>query len=400
MRERTEPMWKALLILFTAAALLGGAACKSSGGGAQTYSVQVDGRATDFLAAFLAYFPNDVQAHPGDTVGFTSIYSGEPHTVTLGSDVDAIYALIAQACPNGGLADPNCANGPPAQYVDQANTLDGKLPNLAPQGSPDFTQSAAQPCFLTTGGAPADGSACPKNEQTQPDFIGTQTYYNSGFLPAAAVFTVKLSKDIKPGTYHYFCLLHREGMSGTITVVDSKTKVPSPSEAKTRGDSELSQMVTKLKPTADKLAALTKDTAQAGASSPDVQEAGVAEFGPKEIDIKQGDSVTWTIDGAHTISFNTPADAKTFITKSADGGYHVNMKAAAPSNSPGQPADPSASPLIDAGAWDGTTFLNSGFIASSGSPSYQYKVTFSKAGTYNYECIVHPGMGGKVVVSQ
>ncbi len=393
-------MWKVGLILFTAAALLGGAACKSSGGGAKTYSVQVDGRQADFVAAFLAYFPNDVQAHPGDTVEFKSIYNGEPHTVTAGKSVDDVFNIIKQACPNGGLADPSCQRGPPAQYADQYKKADAKLPQLLPQGPGDVIQAAGQPCYLTTGDAPADGSACPKDKQTQTDFDGTQTYYNSGFMPESALFTVKLSKNIKPGTYHYYCLLHREGMSGTITVVDSKTKVPSPSEVKTKGDTQFNDMVTKLKPVADQLAKVSKDKAQAGGSSPGVREASVNEFGPKEIDIKEGESVTWTIDGPHTISFNTPSDAKSLLVKGADGAYHENRRAGAPSNSPGQPTDPNASPLIDAGNWDGTGFLSSGVVLSFGQPVYQYKLTFTKAGMYNYECLIHPGMGAKVVVSK
>ena len=86
-------------------------------------------------------------------------------------------------------------------------------------------QAAAAPCYLTTGSAPEDGAACTADEQQQTDFDGTQTYYNSGFLPEAAVFKVKLSEDIAPGTYNYYCLLHREGMAGTITVVDKDRHV-------------------------------------------------------------------------------------------------------------------------------------------------------------------------------
>ncbi len=392
-------MWKGVLILLAAAALLG-AGCKSSGGGAKTFSVQVDGRSGEFIGAFLAYFPNDVQVHPGDTVDFTSIFSGEPHTVTLGRDVDDVFNVISQACPNGGLADPDCQQGPPEQYADQYNTATAKLPSLFPEGPGDVIQAAGQPCYLASGDAPSDGSACAKPQQTQMDFDGTQTYYNSGFLPEAAVFSVKLASNIKPGTYHYYCLLHRPGMSGTITVVAKGTSVPKPSEQKAKGDDEFSQMVTKLKPTADQLTSLTADKAQAGASSPDVQEAGVNEFGPKEIDIKEGESVTWSVDGVHTISFNAPDDAKSLLVKGADGAYHANEKAGAPSKSPGQPTDPSAPPLIDAGNWDGTGFLSSGVIVSFGDPIYQYKVTFTKAGTYNYVCIVHPGMGGTVKVTQ
>ena len=49
-------------------------------------------------------------------------------------------------------------------------------------------------------------------------------------------------------------------------------------------------------------------------------------------------------------------------------------------------------------------YVNSGFILPSGhdqnfpGSSNTFTVTFQKAGTYNYLCIVHPWMVGKVVV--
>jgi plastocyanin len=401
-------MWKQVVIALAVVGVVAATACKSGGTKAQVFAVQVDGKATGFAASFIAYFPNDVQAHPGDTVQFTSVFSGEPHTVTLGKNVDDVFALLAKACPNGGIADPNCQNGPPAQYADQANALDAKLPALLPQGPGDAVQAAAQPCFLATGDAPSDGSACKAAEmQPQPAFDGTQTYYNSGFLPDKAVFSVKLAANITPGTYHYYCLLHREGMSGTITVVAKATKVATPAEVTKKGTDDLAAMAAKLKPAFDPLASLKADTAQAGALSQDVQEAVVDEFGPKEIDIPVGGSVTWTVLGPHTISFNAPTDAEPILTKSADGSYHVNQKGAPPAGGPGQPApdpnapppDPNAPPtMIDAGSWDGTGFHSSGLIVSFPPQLYAYKLTFTKAGTYKVDCLIHPNMEGTVKV--
>ena len=393
-------MRKLLLLLLLAAGLVAVTAC---GGGKKSkveiYTVDIDGRTDQFVAAFTAYFPKEVQAHPGDEIDFNSIYNGEPHTVTLGTDVDVVFDLIAEACPNGGLADPACAEGPPEQYADQYFELDAKLPQFLPEGPGDVIQAAGAPCYLTSGSAPADGSACTADQQEQVDFDGTQTYYNSGFLPEGAVFKVKLSEDIAPGTYNYYCLLHREGMSGTITVVDKDTDVPSPSEATQQGETELKDVVSKLKPEFDKLASLTADTAQAGAFSDEVHDASINEFGPRQLTIPAGGSVTWTVLGPHTISFNAPDETKAgIVAKGDDGLYHAVEAAVAPAGGPGQPQDPSASPLIDAGEWDGEGFLSSGVILSFGDPLYQYKVTFTTAGTYNYLCLIHPGMAGSVTV--
>jgi plastocyanin len=401
-------MWKQVVIALAVIGVVAATACKSSGTKAQVFGVQVDGKASGFAATFAAYFPNDVQAHPGDTVQFTSVFSGEPHTVTLGKDVDDIFALFAKACPNGGVHDPNCQNGPPAQYADQANAANAKLPQLLPNGPGDAVQAAAQPCFLATGDAPSDGKACTAAQmQPQPAFDGTQTYYNSGYLPDQAVFSVKLAANIAPGTYNYYCLLHREGMAGTITVVAKSTKVPTPAEATKKGTDELAALAAKLKPAFDKLASLTPDTALAGTGAEGLFEAAVNEFGPKEIDIPVGGSATWTIVGIHSISFNAPADAEPLLVKSADGSYHVNQKGPAPAGGPGQPQpdpnapppDPNAPPtLIDAGSWDGQGFHSSGFIQAFGPPAVQYKLTFTKAGTYKYDCLIHPNMEGTVKV--
>jgi plastocyanin len=298
--------------------------------------------------------------------------------------------------------------------------VDAKLPPLLPDlPTQPISQAAAQPCFLATGDAPTDNTACSADQmQPQPDFDGTQTFYNSGWLEDQQVFTVKLASTIAPGTYNYFCLLHREGMSGTITIVDKATAVAKPADQTATGTQALADMVSKLQPEFDKLASLTADTAQAGAVSQDVQEAEVNEFGAKDLTISTGGSVTWTVFGPHSIAFNAPESARPILKKDADGTVSFNEEGLnpAPEGSPGQvlpdpnaPPDESAPPpdenapptLIDGGAWDGQGFRSSGLILSfgPGDPGYSaYKLTFSTAGTYTYICTVHTDMQGTITV--
>ncbi|TMK53369.1 MAG: hypothetical protein E6G66_02140, partial [Actinobacteria bacterium] len=90
--------------------------------GPQTFSVSVDAVSGVIPLAAEQYFPSEVQVHPGDTIKFNEVWSGEPHTVSLGSLVD-----------QGPTATP--------------------LPAFFPRpgrGS-DPTPAAAQPCFLDTG---------------------------------------------------------------------------------------------------------------------------------------------------------------------------------------------------------------------------------------------------------
>jgi plastocyanin len=198
-------------------------------------------------------------------------------------------------------------------------------------------------------------------------------------------------------------------MTGKLNVVEPATEVKSPADVAADGKAQLDAILTKLKPVAEQAEKATADTALAGAFSPDVENAGLGIFGPKELSIAVGGSVTWTVLGPHTISFNAPEDAKTLRIESPDGGVHINVKSVSPANSPGQPPppegpppDPNAPPppptVIDAGEWDGTGFHSSGLILSFPPALTAYKLTFTKAGTYQYTCLIHPDMDGTVKV--
>jgi plastocyanin len=373
----------------------------SKGGGASTYDVSVDHKTDGFNLAATAYFPNKLTVHAGDTVDFKSVFTGEPHTVTFGTLVDA-------GLPKALAAGPD-ATDEPAELK--------KLPALLPEGPGDANQMAANPCFLATGDPPAD-AACPK--VAQPAFDGTQVVYNSGFLPDGADFEVKLADDIKPGTYNFFCLLHREGMTGQVTVVADGAKAQTPDEVAKAGKDRVDEITGKL---ANAASALEKGTLPpfvtaakpgevvAGGGDPSVEEALIAEFGPKETKIPVGGAVTWTIIGPHTISFNAPEDvASSILVKGGDGAYHANEKAAAPSgNWPPQPPDQGGPPpsdnapppppkVIDGGSFDGTGFHSTGLYLSFPPALTAFKVTFTKAGTYKYKCLIHPDMEGTVTV--
>ena len=55
--------------------------------------------------------------------------------------------------------------------------------------------------------------------------------------------------------------------------------------------------------------------------------------------------------------------------------------------------------ILDGGTWNGTGFHSSGLSPDSGDTQVvAYSLTFSKAGTYQYACLIHPKMVGTVVV--
>jgi plastocyanin len=362
-------------------------------GGAETVTVNVDASPASTSMAFTAYFPNEVTLHPGDTIDFASNFSGEPHTVTFGTLVDEGMAK----------ADPN-AQDEPAELK--------KIPPLLPDGPGDAIQASAQPCFLASGDPPAS-DACSADQQKQPDFDGTQTYYNSGFLADGDTFEVKLADDLRPGTYAYFCALHRGGMTGTVTVVAADAKAQSADEVEEAAQKALSDAQAQLQPAVDAIKKGTLPPFLPTAAPGSVIAGGGAEespsgvpvlFGPDSVDVKVGDSVTWTIIGPHTVTFGGDETLRTAIARAPDGGVHLNEQAFAPAGGAGQPQGPPPEapgpPIaIDGGSYDGSGVHSSGVVLSFPPQLYTYSLKFTKAGTYDYFCTIHADMKGVVNVT-
>lgn len=374
-----------------ALALLG-AACGTGGdagsAGGERRKVLVDSRADGFNAAFLAYFPNTVTVGPGDTVSFEAAETGEPHSVTMGTLVEAGLAAADKASPDG----------PPPPEMR-------KLPVMLPEGPGDAHQNAAQPCFLDSGEPPSDTKqACAKRKQ--PDFTGKQTYYSSGYIPGGDSFDVKLADDVEPGTYRYYCNLHGASMAGKIVVTEGD-EIPSQADVDAKGEEERDALVAKLRPAYEtaKAGKAAFPGNLAGLGAPDVQTALVNEFVPAAIKAKVGEKVTWTIFGPHTISFGAPGDAgPPILTVAGDGAVHLIEKGVAPAGGPGAPQGPppegqQGPRVVDAGTYDGSGFKSSGLIISFPPNLVGYAVTFTKAGTYAYTCLIHPRMGGSIEVA-
>ena len=153
----------------------------------------------------------------------------------------------------------------------------------------------------------------------------------------------------------------------------------------------------------------------------------INEFAPSQMVVIAGDTVTWTNDGPgavpHTVSGfastpdAVPQDLSPFqpgcITSSGEpqlppagsfppdiwntcpGAEVTNLTAAS------QPSAPSGDPYVDGDRTSGI-LLNQEYLDSAigaGLPfASGYSVTFPNPGTFAYECAIHPGMTGNVVV--
>jgi plastocyanin len=121
-----------------------------------------------------------------------------------------------------------------------------------------------------------------------------------------------------------------------------------------------------------------------------VQAGGYAEaqglqtqkFLPSTITVNEGDRVTWTLGGnAHTIFF--PAGEKPpdlLVPGQAKGEVLFNSRIFFPSGKQYGGSGPFSAGVLEEGF------------------KTRYTVTFTKAGTYEYLCMFHPGMAGAVVV--
>lgn len=141
---------------------------QQAGAGSVTVHNVVAGLGFGGLVNALQFLPGDLTVHRGDTVLWSngdSLNGG--HTVTFTS----------------GAAPPD-------------------FPQVRPQPS-------GQPLFVLTADTaqPTGGSV----------YTG-QGYVNSGFLAPGRVFALTI--DAPAGTYDYICLIHRDVMKGTITVVE------------------------------------------------------------------------------------------------------------------------------------------------------------------------------------
>lgn len=96
------------------------------------------------------------------------------------------------------------------------------------------------------------------------------------------------------------------------------------------------------------------------------------QYYPGTITIDAGDSITWKFPAGepHTVAFLGPKSA------------------------PPPPNDPSVPAPAGGTTYDGSTYTSSGFVLGGKT----YTLTFPKAGTYTYYCLIHGEMVGKVVV--
>ncbi len=125
-------------------------------------------------------------------------------------------------------------------------------------------------------------------------------------------------------------------------------------------------------------AAPTPFMVQAGINDPSNRTVAVLQYMPATLTVAVGQPVTWSWAGAvepHSVTFLNPGRTLP------------------------PPGDTSVfAPTPPTGAYDGTTFVNSGLQPQGPAPAKDFTMTFAKPGAYSFHCVIHPNMNGAVNV--
>jgi plastocyanin len=234
---------------------------------------------------------------------------------------------------------------------------------------------------------------------TQKSTDGTG-YRNSGVSPDGTTSSYKL-RFTKAGTFNYLCEVH-PGMRGTVKVLPKGAKgarVPSAAQDRATATTELllarrsAARLNRFSPGANTVVA-----------GHDRGSVAWFKFFPSVRTVSVGDTVRFSVSSKseiHTATFGPEAyrdanEAAVMVTPQPTGPplFQFNPLIFLPSDPPG------SLPPYD-GTNHGNGYLNTGPLDTdpkTPDPS-SASVTFTRAGTYVYECLIHPGMEATIRVT-
>jgi len=253
----------------------------------------------------------------------------------------------------------------------------------------NFNDAAGNPFWFN--GRPYGGFTPDALTKTKVKAYTGSEYVNTGFPTEGSKLTLSFPKK---GKFTYYCLVH-PGMAGAVRVVGRNRKVKTPAQ--------VAAQAARLK-AADATAAHKTDTIRAPADTVyvgyQVGDVAVNRMFPQTLTVDAGTQVTFSgekqnIGEVHTATWGPegPQAQKSVGGMQLPGGpagYFVLSPYAGP-----YPSEADASSISYDGANHGDGFLSLGLLAKT-LPAV--KVRFTKAGSYDYICIFHPGMEGTINV--
>lgn len=305
------------------------------------------------------FFPFKTKIHVGDSVTFS--INGF-HTVTFLAKRQALPPLIITA---------------------PASPISGKLDS---SGSPFWFNGRPTQIINPQAGAPAGGTT-----------YNGKGFLNSG-LPGEGPPKPFVVNFTKAGVYVFHCIVH-PGMQGTVNVLPKKKRIPTLTQDMRRASEEVKAALAQAK----RLAKVKPPRATVLAGH-DAGTVAWLRFFPQNLTVKAGTTVEFKISSkreVHTITIGptkyTEEIEKTFIAPLPGGGAGPPTLAVNPLG--GYPSDRPPLPPYT-GSNHGNGFEGAGILSLGGAPlPSRAKIKFTKAGVYNFECVIHENMDGKITVT-
>lgn len=145
--------------------------------------------------------------------------------------------------------------------------------------------------------------------------------------------------------------------------------------------------------------AATKAVSAGPPQRPSVRQADYDQFFRRTITVHVGDTVRWRFNGFHTVTFPGGQPEPAFIMPNAADPVSGQRDAAGHpfwfNGLPNLEINPQAAFRTNGSTYDGAEYRNSGLPVPD---PRAYSLRFTRAGTYRYFCLVHPGMKGTVKV--
>ena len=310
----------------------------------RTYTVLVGAESAHRGIDVMAYFPDTVKIHVGDTVHWRQ-NSNEIHTVTfLGTEPQP--PLLLPATP------------PPSPLA--------------------FNPMAVIPSPPIAG------------------LGNTTTFVNSGLMgrEAGQVRSFDLTFTA-PGKYHYLCLVHGVMMSGTVEVVGPAVHIASPGQVHARGNHQIARQMAKAPAVVRKAKRQIQPATENGdgtlthyvALGFSKDQIDLMRFFPSKLRVRPGDTVKWALSltdvAPHTVTFLNGSTEPGLVVQ----GLYINPDVFFPSSP--------APSLTRSGMY------NSGLLVP-GSPftSHEWVIGNITPGPLPYLCMLHDtsGMRGTLIV--
>lgn len=349
----------ALLAVFLLLLGYSATAGASPWGASRTYTVLVGAENAHRGIDVMAYFPDDIKIHVGDTVRWVQ-NSNEIHTVTF------------------------LGGSPLPQFVVPATSL--ALPETP---SPLVLNPVAVNRLTPSGG-----------------LTSTATFVNSGLMGRENGQYRSFDLTFKAeGTYSYLCLVHGTMMSGSVKVVRPHRHVASPRQVRMWGQFQIAWQMAKapavvreaerqIKPATKNPDGTLTHYVALGYSKGQID---LMSFFPSKLVVRPGDTVMWELspsnDAPHTVTFlnGQPEPALVVPVPNPPGPpvLYISAETFFPS------------PLPPAAALTRSGMYNSGLLVpGSGATTYSQVIGDITPGPLPYLCQLHDtsGMRGTLIV--